>query len=144
MDCTYTPTTPNSKSKFTFDYDEKRLEMEVELLEEKKSAGWAVVKQVETLPHHYDSPESTTTESSENSSTDFFTPMVKSIPKISVTSTSPFASPLPGKLNFFMKYLKTVVDKCQFKKKRSTFFTKFMHGFHLQYRLCTIFYIFFS
>ena len=121
MDCTYTPTTPNSKSKFTFDYDEKRLEMEVELLEEKKSAGWAVVKQVETKPHHYDSPESTTTESSENSSTDFFTPMVKSIPKISVTSTSPFASPLPGKLNFFMKYLKTVVDKCQFKKKGQLF-----------------------
>ena len=101
MDCTYTPTTPNSKSKFTFDYDEKRLEMEVELLEEKKLAGWAVVKQVETKPHHhYDSPESTTTESSENSSTDFFTPMVKSIPKISVTSALPFASPLPGKLNF--------------------------------------------
>ena len=106
MDCTYTPTTPNSKSKFTFDYDEKRLELEVEMLEEKKLAGWAVVKQVETKPCHYNSPESTTTESSENSSTDFFTPiaMFKSIPKISVTSTSPFASPLPGK--FFMKYIK--------------------------------------
>merc|ERR1712072_892713 len=38
MDCTYTPTTPNSKSKFTFDYDEKRLELEVEMLEEKKLA----------------------------------------------------------------------------------------------------------
>ena len=104
MDCTYTPTTPNSKSKFTFDYDEKRLELEVEMLEEKKLAGWAVVKQVETKPCHYNSPESTTTESSENSSTDFFTPMLKPIPKISVTSTSPFASPLPGK--FFMKNIK--------------------------------------
>ena len=48
------PTTPNSKSKFTFDYEEKRLETEVELLEEKKSNLWAIVKQVETKPRHYD------------------------------------------------------------------------------------------
>ena len=119
MDCTYTPTTPNSKSKFTFDYDEKRLELEVEMLEEKKLAGWAVVKQVETKPCHYNSPESTTTESSENSSTDFFTPMLKPIPKISVTSTSPFASPLPGK--FFMKYIKN----SHFKKKVNFFLQNF-------------------
>ena len=75
MDCAYTPTTPNSnsKSKFTFDYEEKRLETEVELLEEKKSKRWAIVKQVETKPRHYDTntPESTTTKSSENLCTNF-------------------------------------------------------------------------
>ena len=127
MDCAYTPTTPNSnsKSKFTFDYEEKRLETDVELLEEKKSNRWAIVKQVETKPRHYDTntpesttkkssknlctnfftpmvkftPESTTTESSENLSTNFFTPMVKSTPpKIYLTSTSPIDSPLPGKI----------------------------------------------
>ena len=126
MDCAYTPTTPNSnsKSKLTFDYEEKRLETEVELLEEKKSNHWAIVKQVETKPRHYDTntpesttkkssknlctnfftpmvkftPESTTTESSENLSTNFFTPMVNSTPpKIYLTSTSPIDSPLPGK-----------------------------------------------
>ena len=97
MDCAYTPTTPNSKSKFTFDYDEKRLETEVEILEEKKSVGWAVVKQVETEPfRHCATPEKTTTESSQNSSSDFFTPMANPTPRICVTSTSPFASPFPS------------------------------------------------
>ena len=101
MDCAYTPTTPNSKSKFTFDYEEKRLETEVELLEEKKSNRWAIVKQVETKPRHYDTntPESTTKKSSKKLCTNFFTPMVNSTPpKIYLTSTSPIASPLPSKI----------------------------------------------
>ena len=96
MDCAYTPTTPNSKSKFTFDFDEKRLQTEVEMLEEKKEAA-AAVKQVETELCHYATPEKPTLESSQSSSSDFFTPMANPpTPKIYVTS--PFASPLQSGL----------------------------------------------
>ena len=94
MDCAYTPTTPNSKSKFTFDFDEKRLQTEVEMLEEKKEAA-AAVKQVETELNA--TPEKPTLESSQSSSSDFFTPMANPpTPKIYVTS--PFASPLQSGL----------------------------------------------
>ena len=91
MDCAYTPSTPNTKSKFTFDFDEKRLQTEVEMLEEKKEAA---VKQVETELCHYATPEQPTLESSQSSSSDFFTPLANPSPKIYVTS--PFASPLPS------------------------------------------------
>ena len=89
MDCAYTPSTPNTKSKFTFDFDEKRLQSEVEMLEEKKA------KKLETqLCQDQGQDCSTPVESSEKSS-EFFIPLVSpsAIPKIRVSS--PIASPLP-------------------------------------------------
>merc|ERR1712223_966943 len=89
LDCAYTPTTPNSKSKFTFDFDEKRLQTEVEMLEEKKA------KKLETqLCQDQGGQDCSTLELSEKSS-EFFTPFVSpsAIPKISVSS--PMASPIP-------------------------------------------------
>ena len=47
MDCAYTPSTPNTKSKFTFDFDEKRLQSEVEMLEEKKAKKGCFFAKVE-------------------------------------------------------------------------------------------------
>ena len=89
MDCAYTPSTPNTKSKFTFDFDEKRLLTEVEMLEEKKG------KKLETQLCQDQEQDFSTPESSPESS-EFFTPLASpptTIPKISVSS--PIASPLP-------------------------------------------------